>query len=418
MSSLAISGYGLLAAFVFYTLSFIAFFISIAGSKWSKREPKEHKVRWGKWGFILSVVGFAGHIVYLIARWVYQNHIPVSNMYEYMTFFSLTIGFAFIVFYLIFRLPLLGLFSMPLAMIMIAYAAVFPKDPQPLIPGLQSKWLMIHVTTAALGEAFFAIGFVAGVMYLLKCVNFSSKEKADRRQQRGVEFTLFVIMMVVVFAGSVFAFNAFGFQAEFSKTNVTIVDGENVVNEEIIKYVLPPIVKPYQSKLIKSDSFLGLKKPLFTAPSWMEGVNAGRKLNTIIWTLLLTAIAYILLRLMFRKPLGAVINPVLKEMDAQDLDEISYRTIAIGFPIFTLGALVFAMIWAAQAWGRFWGWDPKETWALITWLFYAAYLHLRLSRGWHGLKSAWMTVIGFLLVMFTLVGVNLMIAGLHSYAGV
>jgi cytochrome c-type biogenesis protein CcsB len=105
-------------------------------------------------------------------------------------------------------------------------------------------------------------------------------------------------------------------------------------------------------------------------------------------------------------------------MDPEDLDEIGYRAIAIGYPIFTLGALIFAMIWASEAWGRFWGWDPKEVWALITWLFYAAFLHLRLSRGWQGKKSAWLSVIGFLIVMFTLVGVNLVIAGLHSYAGV
>jgi ABC-type transport system involved in cytochrome c biogenesis permease subunit len=224
--------------------------------------------------------------------------------------------------------------------------------------------------------------------------------------------------MVVVFAGSVFTFNSFGYEAQFVKKSVMIVGGESSVSEEKINYVLPPIVQPYQSELVKADSFLGLKKPLFSAPSWMEGVNAGRKLNTIIWTLLITAIIYLLLRLILRRSLGAAISPIMKDMDEQDLDEISYRTIAIGFPIFTLGALIFAMIWAAQAWGRFWGWDPKETWALITWLFYAAYLHLRLSRGWHGAKSAWLSVIGFIIVMFTLVGVNLLISGLHSYSGV
>ncbi len=418
MSLITVSGYGLLAAFIFYTLSFFGFFIALAGSKFSKRDPKEHKQRWTKFGYGLSVVGFAGHLVYFVARWVYGGHIPVSNMYEYMTFFSLTIALAFLVFYLLFRSPLLGLFCTPLAMIMIAYAAVFPKDVQPLIPGLQSKWLMIHVTTAALGEAFFAIGFVAGVMYLLKTINFQSKQKADIRQQRGLEFTLFVILMVVVFAGSVFTFNSFGYQAQFVKKTVNVVGSETSVSEEKINYVLPPIVKPYQSELVKADSFLGLKKPLFTAPAWMEGVNAGRKLNTMIWTILFSAIIYLLLRLILRRSLGSAIYPILKDIDEQDLDEISYRTIAIGFPIFTLGALIFAMIWAAQAWGRFWGWDPKETWALITWLFYAAYLHLRLSRGWHGLKSAWLSVIGFLLVMFTLVGVNLLLSGLHSYAGV
>jgi ABC-type transport system involved in cytochrome c biogenesis permease subunit len=224
--------------------------------------------------------------------------------------------------------------------------------------------------------------------------------------------------MVVVFAVSVFTFNGVGFEAKFSKTTVDYESGQSTENKEEIIYVLPPLVKPHDAELVKSDSFLGLNKPLLTAPSWMEGVNAGRKLNTVIWTILFTSIFYLLLRLILRRPLGAAMQPVLREMDADDLDEISYRTIAIGFPIFTLGALIFAMIWAAQAWGRFWGWDPKETWALITWLFYAAYLHFRLSRGWHGSKSAWMTVIGFIIVMFTLVGVNLLLAGLHSYAGV
>jgi cytochrome c-type biogenesis protein CcsB len=108
----------------------------------------------------------------------------------------------------------------------------------------------------------------------------------------------------------------------------------------------------------------------------------------------------------------------LDGIDPDDLDEISYRAIAIGFPVFTLGALIFAMIWAQIAWSRFWGWDPKEVWALITWLFYSAYLHLRLSRGWQGTRSAWLAVVGFIIVLFTLIGVNLVIAGLHSYAGV
>jgi cytochrome c-type biogenesis protein CcsB len=154
------------------------------------------------------------------------------------------------------------------------------------------------------------------------------------------------------------------------------------------------------------------------APSWMNGNNAGRKLNTVVWSLISGLILYGLLRLIVRKPLGAAINPILDGMDPEDLDEISYRAIAIGYPIFTLGALIFAMIWAAEAWGRFWGWDPKEVWALITWLYYAFYLHLRLSRGWQGKKSAWLAVIGFTIVMFTLIGVNLVIAGLHSYSGV
>jgi len=129
-------------------------------------------------------------------------------------------------------------------------------------------------------------------------------------------------------------------------------------------------------------------------------------------------VLYAVLRLLLRKRLAAAIQPMLADIKPELVDEISYRAISIGYPVFTLGALIFAMIWADQAWGRFWGWDPKEVWALIVWLFYSAYLHLRLSRGWIGAKSAWMSVIGFVMILITLVVVNLVIAGLHSYAGV
>ena len=94
------------------------------------------------------------------------------------------------------------------------------------------------------------------------------------------------------------------------------------------------------------------------------------------------------------------------------MDEIGYRSVLIGFPVFTLGALIFAMIWAHEAWSRFWGWDPKEVWALITWLFYAAFLHLRFHAVGKA-KIAWLAVIGFIIIMFNLIAVNLIIAGLH-----
>jgi cytochrome c-type biogenesis protein CcsB len=104
------------------------------------------------------------------------------------------------------------------------------------------------------------------------------------------------------------------------------------------------------------------------------------------------------------------------EKKKEKYDLIAYRAVAVGFPLFTLGALVFGMIWASQAWGRYWGWDPKEVWSLITWLFYALYLHTRLVMGWKGKKSALIAVIGFLSAMFTFFGVNYLLRGLHSYA--
>jgi len=104
------------------------------------------------------------------------------------------------------------------------------------------------------------------------------------------------------------------------------------------------------------------------------------------------------------------------ERKKEKYDLIAYRAVAVGFPLFTLGALVFGMVWASQAWGRYWGWDPKEVWSLITWLFYALYLHTRLVMGWKGKRSAMIAVIGFLSAMFTFFGVNYLLRGLHSYA--
>ncbi|MBN1274394.1 MAG: c-type cytochrome biogenesis protein CcsB [Candidatus Aminicenantes bacterium] len=103
-------------------------------------------------------------------------------------------------------------------------------------------------------------------------------------------------------------------------------------------------------------------------------------------------------------------------MSSKKLDEVSYRCIAIGFPLFTLGGLIFGMIWAFKAWGRYWSWDPKETWSLITWFVFALYLHTRLVWGWKGRRSAWIAILGFLSALFTYFGVNYLLSGLHSYA--
>jgi ABC-type transport system involved in cytochrome c biogenesis permease subunit len=412
------SGSFLLVAFAVYCISFIGFVTSVTGKKFGVEDPEAYSKRWGLISLGLTIVGFLSHLTFFFTRWVEAGHIPTSNMFEFMTFLGMMIVLAFIIVYLLYRTAVLGVFALPVAVIIIAYAAVFPKEIQPLIPALQSYWLKIHVTTAALGEAFFAVGFAAGLMYLIQNVNFSGTSKVERREQRGVEFTLFTMLMILAFVAAIFSFSAAGYKSVFAE-NVTYVDQNNVqqVMKKEVTYVLPPIVKPYEGETIQFQPFLGMTEPLFEAPSWMKGAQAGRKFNTAIWSVLSGAVLYALLRLLARKPLGEKLHPLLKGMDAEDVDEIGYRAIAIGYPIFTLGALIFAMIWAHEAWGRFWGWDPKEVWALIVWLFYAAYLHFRLSRGWQGKKSAWLSVIGFLVVMFTLVGVNLVIAGLHSYSG-
>jgi len=99
----------------------------------------------------------------------------------------------------------------------------------------------------------------------------------------------------------------------------------------------------------------------------------------------------------------------------QILDEINYKSIVIGFPMLSLGIITGAA-WANYAWGSYWSWDPKETWSLITWFFYAAFLHARFTRDWRGRKAAILSIVGFVAVLFTYFGVNYVLSGLHSYA--
>ncbi|BBU24395.1 c-type cytochrome biogenesis protein CcsB [Mycobacterium xenopi] len=114
---------------------------------------------------------------------------------------------------------------------------------------------------------------------------------------------------------------------------------------------------------------------------------------------------------------GMLARIVRRLPDAQTLDRIAYRTTIFAFPVFGFG-VIFGAIWAEQAWGRYWGWDPKETVSFVAWVVYAAYLHARSTAGWRDRKAAWINVVGFVAMVFNLFFVNLVTVGLHSYAGV
>ncbi|MCD6535338.1 MAG: c-type cytochrome biogenesis protein CcsB [Deltaproteobacteria bacterium] len=109
------------------------------------------------------------------------------------------------------------------------------------------------------------------------------------------------------------------------------------------------------------------------------------------------------------------IKGIFRKLPAlQRLDELNYLCLRLGFPLLTLG-IISGSVWASYAWGSHWSWDPKETWSLITWLLFAALLHGRMNSGWRGRKASLLTIIGFAAIMFTFLGVNLLLSGLHSY---
>lgn len=126
----------------------------------------------------------------------------------------------------------------------------------------------------------------------------------------------------------------------------------------------------------------------------------------------MVSVAYLL------KERGQRVNPngmMATRLPSLDmLDDVTYKAIALGFAFFTVATILGAM-WAAEAWGGYWSWDPKETWALIVWLNYAAWLHLRFSKGWRGTPMAWWAIVGLFVTLFAFLGVNMFLSGLHSY---
>lgn len=114
---------------------------------------------------------------------------------------------------------------------------------------------------------------------------------------------------------------------------------------------------------------------------------------------------------------GAVGGYLARFPSAEALDRISYRFLAFAFPLWTFTVAAGA-IWAQYAWGRFWGWDPKETWSLVTWIIYAGYLHARVTVGWKGRRAAVVAIVGLASFWFNFVGINLLVSGLHSYSGI
>lgn len=387
----------LLVAFILYLIATIVFAGSISRKKYSSEKQIARNEKWGKLGITISIIGFVFQLGYFITRWIASGHIPNSNLFEYTTYFSMAIVLAFIIIHFMYKLNVLGVVAMPIAALIIAYASVFPSDIQPLIPALQSGWLIVHVSTVALAQGVLAISFVAGLLYLLRSVDQSEKS----RETFWLEVVLYSITAVVAFIILTFSFRVADFETTFK-----YIDRDGIEAEVV--YELPAVVGPHQGEIISGSEF----GPLFNVPAIVDA----SQLNIVIWSLFAGIVLYLLIRLIFRKRIAAIIQPAFKNINLDLVDEIGFRSIAIGFPLFALGGLIFAMIWAQIAWTRFWGWDPKEVWALITFLFYAAYLHLRLSRGWHGSKSAWLAVIGFVIIIFNLVVVNLILVGLHSYA--
>ncbi|MBE1553520.1 cytochrome c biogenesis protein CcsA [Sporosarcina limicola] len=388
------------------TALYISFFIYLIAMIPLGLSVNSKKKMFSILGISLTWIGFILQLVYFITRWVAAGHAPVSNLYEFMTFFGIMLVGSFLIMYYLYHQTVIGLFALPIALLILGYANAFSKDVTPLIPALQSNWLTIHVLTVAFSSAILSISFVTAIIYLLKTVNPVQKSM----KTFFLELVMYFMVIVVGFITVTSTFSATGYSKDLQFEN-------RESKMEIYKYKLPAITVPKDSIVVLVEDnnvqeMVDKQNGLIEIPNAIDSL----KLNTILWSFFVGTVLYILIRLLTRRTIISLLKPLTHKVNANSMDEITYRAVVIGFPLFALGGLIFAMIWAQFAWSRFWGWDPKEIWALITFLFYAAMLHLRFGKGWEGERTAWMAIIGFGIIIFNQVFVNLIISGLHSYA--
>ncbi len=383
---LSMSGNSLFGAFILLLIAIFPFGLAVKSSGQTFK----------RLGLILTYSAFVLQLCYFILRWIAVKHAPVSNMYEFMTFFGIMLTASFLIIHFLYKQIVVGLFAIPVVLIILGYGSVFTNEVTPLVPSLQSNWLTIHVMTVAFSSAILSISFATGIIYLLKTLDVQKRSLSTI----SLEFVMYCLIVVIGFSGVSTAFNII-------KNDVPLQFENAQGKEEKVIYSMTPLIVNKGALKDSGDSIGLLKVP--------QNIDA-KKLNSIIWAFIGGTILYGLIRIIFRKRVIVLLKPLSKRVQPALMDEISYRAVVIGFPLFALGGLLFAMIWAQIAWGRYWGWDPKEVWALITFLFYAAFLHLRLSKGWEGEKTAWLSIIGFGIIVFNQVFVNLVIAGLHSYA--
>lgn len=383
---LSISSNSLFVAFILLLIAIVPLGLAV----------KSKGKLFGKLGLFLTYVAFALQLVYFVVRWMAVDHAPVSNMYEFMTFFGIMLTGSYLIIHFLYKQIVVGLFTIPVSLIILGYGSVFAKEVSPLVPSLQSHWLTIHVMTVAFSSAILSVSFATGLIYLLRTLDVSKKSISTY----GLEFVLYCLVVVIGFIG---VSTTFSFASDDVKVQFNNAQGQP---EQAVYSMMPLIV----TKGAVTENGEAVGKIEIT-----NKIDA-KKLNSIVWAFMVGTILYAVIRLITRKSISALLKPWTSRVQPQLMDEISYRAVVIGFPLFALGGLLFAMIWAQIAWSRYWGWDPKEVWALITFLFYAAFLHFRLSKGWEGEKTAWLAIIGFGIIVFNQVFVNLVIAGLHSYA--
>ena len=387
---------------------------------------------------IATWAGLAANTGAVAHRWYEAGHPPFASIYEMLLSFVWTLAVLTLIAEKKFGVKVIGTVTMPVAIVGVVLMQLLRTDVHPLVPALQSTWLHVHVTLAMLAYAACALSFALALMFLiqdkmqnetflattslfgigvylgiltrfenwggLSVVGWNAQEKSEMFLQRGVR--LFVVipdlgwlmLLVLLVVAAPFVLYVVGRvrknEALFTLANRAVFVSILLQIVALLVFLLRARAGQYPS--LDAEGLYATS--LAASPFILSGLVGG----------IFSSLLYLLL--LWRRPDLERLLPT-----AEALDRITYKTICIAFPLLTL-MIAAGAYWANRTWGSYWSWDPKETWAAITWLVYAGYLHMRITRGWRGRRAAYFAILGFVVVMFTFFGVTYLLPGLHAYA--
>src|ERR1022692_1158148 len=384
-------------------------------------------------------VGLLANTGAVARRWYEAGHPPFASIYEMLLMFVWTLAVLTLVAEKKFGVKVIGTVTMPVAIVGVVLMQLLRTEVHPLVPALQSTWLHVHVTLAMLAYAACALSFALAMMFLIQDNLKTETVLAVTSASTLAIYASVVLMRFEKWGGlSLVAWNpeqkSEAFISRGVRLFVTVPDLGWLMTLTLL-VVAAPLILYGLARWKKNDSFLTLANravflsillQVMALVMFLVRARDGRypsldadglfPTNLAASPFILSGlvggvfISLLYLLLLWRRPdLGRLLP------SADDLDRITYKTIGLAFPLLTL-MIASGAYWANQTWGSYWSWDPKETWAAITWLVYAGYLHMRVTRGWRGRRAAYFAIIGFAVVMFTFFGVTYLLPGLHAYA--
>ncbi len=384
------------------------------------------------WAGLIANTGAVAH------RWYEAGHPPFASLYEMLLSFVWTLAALTLIAEKRYGVKVIGTVTMPVAIVGVVLMQLLRSEVRPLVPALQSTWLHVHVTLAMLAYAACALSFALAMMFLIQ-----DKMKTETFLAGTSIFTIGIYAAILGRFERWGGFNVVAWDMQ-NKQEVFISRGVRLfvtipdlgwLMLLVFAAVAAPLALYILARVKKDESFFAVANRAVFISILLQSLalvffilraRDGRYPSLDAEGLYQTSLAaspFILSALVggiFANLLYLLLLWRREDLErllpnAEALDRITYKTICIAFPLLTL-MIAAGAYWANRAWGSYWNWDPKETWAAITWLVYAGYLHMRITRGWRGRRAAYFAILGFAVVMFTFFGVTYLLPGLHAYA--